>query len=421
MHILKRVVVISVVTLISFVFASEINIGYVELSSVSSFQPMKQIIAPLIEHNISIITPVSELIEEHHTRQTLQENLTFLKEQHTRFQKGDYAVKEQGQSQVLHESDEYHFSTFTSVIPHKNLQTRAALMLPEIANYILEKEKLDAMVISLVEQVDQLLRYRLILYSKTLGYIPIYDNIKSHVERHTLVQEALEQLLVLGEITHLRVIHTQSDIPSYDIQHDNQDILVIQNLAIVPSQDLTLTLSSFGYDSQDILLKKGEHSVVIDLATQKPQSVLITSYAQDVAVQLFDEKSPCTLPYLIQGRTLPLAFDLVDTHTQVEVDRNTHEVHLTFDVPWINPQLVLQSQTSFYNSFGRTLLLGALGITAQSLLHSLDLSEEQAVIMSSVGYLLGGITALSTFETVGRLFAYYHKTKYSSLNHYSVR
>lgn len=290
-----------------------------------------------------------------------------------------------------------------------------------VSEYLLARNGLDMLLICAIEPFDEFLRTRLMVLRRgETTFTSLFDRIAKPADLAGMLDQALLAISTLVHGRSLGLVSFGDMVPGLDVSVDGVRGSLVGDALLLAPGDYLLTFSAPGHEGSSRMVNSRPGAITIvnvDLPRVSGPPLLLTSRFPRAFVTIPAGPSG-PLPLIWASQSAPFVIQAETGEGRpatVQVTRPTEHIELSFEVPWMDEHVVGRYQRTLYGSLGRTLLLGAMAIVFESIESSLFSSgggsgELQPLVLASLG--AAGVSAV---DTVLRLFAYYQKTKYSSL------
>ena len=289
-----------------------------------------------------------------------------------------------------------------------------------VADYLMRKHSLDALLVLILEPFEMLSRLRVSEFRSDSTRTTIHEEISLPQDSDSLLQASVLAIVSHYREDELSMVVFAPTAPGLEVLLDEERVDLFGNLLLTTEGEHNLEARALGTQSKLLSLELQPGSIThidLELEPQKGRPLLITSNSGTAFVSI-PSHGTMQLPNVVESISTPnVLYGRADGMSPMIVHMmdSTDEISFAFQPPWLSPKLgTAREQRSLYASLGRSLLFGGLAILVDSISRSVvsdpaQLSEWQPVLLASAGAF-----AVSLFDTGSRLFAYYQKTKYSS-------
>lgn len=359
---------------------------------------------------LSSLTPSEHYRENIAKRLVEEERDKELNRRHRQFSSSGVATKTEVTDVVV---EKVVNTTLTPLQSSSEIRSFALSQSFEVLDYLLHNSQLDLLVIVDITPTVNLFHIQIATYER--------DNTFHQIEKSLIEADQLEDVVYDSLLTLLHQVSSTEygtlvleEEQALSLYLDGVRIDKIDEPIIVPAKEYTLRSEGFGYESKEetIVIEKGQKKSFRVTATQgRTYSTLLSSYEKRI-----DLGDTLQLPAVINSFAPYKIISLDNTKSTITIDMSKERSTLAMDVPYISIEgSLLEAQKRFYSSFGKTLLLTGVAIALQSITTTfattaLERSYYQPFILAGVGF-----AGVSGIDSLFQLFAYYRKTKYSSL------
>lgn len=284
-----------------------------------------------------------------------------------------------------------------------------------IIRYVMDRWDLDVLLVGVVEPFDVLSRLRIVEYRSDGSVSNVHDALSANDSIPSLVPQAIATTMDYFSPLPLGIVQLSKVVPGLAI-----DGVPFDRYLVKESGTYELTATAPGYDVQKLPVAVESSQVttaVVELKQQVGDPLLVTSES-GLGFITIEHVVEQQVPFVWRSRKTPFSLHAEEPGfipLDLMYDDVGKEIILDFQPLWMNPVFgTKRMQDEVYASLGRTLVATALVVVLDSVSRTVvsysgDWVPWQPVMLGAVG-----ATAVSAFDTLSRLFAYYQKTKYSS-------
>jgi len=211
------------------------------------------------------------------------------------------------------------------------------------------------------------------------------------------------------------LVSISSYIPSLKMSINNG---AFEDLSYIMTKDDSVTLSfqapNYNKLTQTIDLREQEIYDVSVTLEKLPSSPILINSKMKVEATLSNSLS-IVPPYIFESPTFPFTVSITKdgfSSKSIIIDSPIPQLDITLQQQHLAyTNIIPKVQDAFYSSLFRTVLIASASILLSSFLPSSEIDG-----VKTIHSYIGGITIVSSVETIFRLFDYYEKTKYSIKN-----
>jgi len=319
------------------------------------------------------------------------------------------------QDLTLVESDtfEVHYTFLDASL--YNIATSESLD-PLVLNHLCLVNDLDEIIVISLSPLDTLHRLTIHSFTPFNGNIDrVFDRLIPEISKKEYEKVLIRAFMDMFDKKQFHLVSISSSIPSLKMSINNGEY---EDLSYIMTKDDSMTLSfqapNYNKLTQTIDLREQEIYDVSVTLEKLPSSPILINSKMKVDATLSNSIS-IVPPYIFESPTFPFTLSvtkdgfsprsiIIDSPIS-QLDVTLQQQHLAYS------NIIPKVQDAFYSSLFRTVFIASASILLSSFLPSSEING-----VKTLHSYIGGITIVSSVETIFRLFDYYAKTKYSIKN-----
>lgn len=287
-----------------------------------------------------------------------------------------------------------------------------------VIKYLADARSVDRLLVASVRRMDAFLRMRIVQYDRTGGEgVLLFDRIGTSAQFTDLLPYALMGIAEQFTGNEVGAIEYSVSVPGAAISVSGEPADTFSPWLLVSPGTYRLDAAFPGFTDASAQIAVDSDTVVpvrLVLEQKTGPPLLVTGGYGDAAITI-PETVSTMLPFVWEHQKTPFTLDAerVGYRTaSLQVFEPAERFEFDLQPAWMVPETtILRAQADVYGALGRTLLLGALTVLCDS---AGRFAADNRIALQPFLLVSGGMIAVSAFDTLSRLFAYYKKTQYSS-------
>lgn len=287
---------------------------------------------------------------------------------------------------------------------------------PLVLNHLCLVNDLDEIIVISLFPFDTLHRLTIHSFTPFSGHIDrVFDRLIPEISKKEYEKVLIRAFMDMFDKEQFHLVSISSSIPSLKMSINNG---AFEDLSYIMTKDDSVTLSfqapNYNKLTQTIDLREQE---IYDLSVtleKLPSSPILINSKRKVEATLSNSLS-IVPPYIFESPTFPFTISITKdgfSSKSIIIDSPISQLDITLQQQHLAYTTIIPKvQDAFYSSLFRTVLIASASILLSSFLPSSEIDG-----VKTIHSYIGGITIVSSVETIFRLFDYYEKTKYSIKN-----